>query len=173
MTPPLYVFQGTGEVPGRVGVRHNMVVPYGAYACADGAVLLAVQNDREWRRLCSEVLAEPELADDERFATNERRVANRIELEHLMEERFRKHSTAEVTASLTHADIPTGAMNDVPAVAEHPQLAARRRWVTVDSPGGPIPALLPPHNLAHAPPRMGAVPALGEHSAEILSELGD
>ena len=173
MTPPLYVFQGTGKVPARAGVRHNMVVPYGAYACADGAVLLAVQNEREWRRFCSEVLSAPELADDERFVTNERRVANRGELERLIEERFRKQSTAEVTTSLTRADIPTGAMNDVPAVAAHPQLAARRRWATVDTPGGPIPALLPPHNLQHAPPRMGAVPALGEHSAEILSELGD
>jgi crotonobetainyl-CoA:carnitine CoA-transferase CaiB-like acyl-CoA transferase len=172
MTPPLYVFKGTGDVPGRAGVRHNMVVPYGAYACADGAVLLAVQNDREWRRLCADVLAAPALADDERFVTNERRVANRIELERLIEERFRNQNAAEVTASLVRADIPTGAMNDVPAVAEHPQLAARRRWVTVDSPGGPIPALLPPHNLQHAPPRMGAVPALGEHSAEILAELG-
>jgi crotonobetainyl-CoA:carnitine CoA-transferase CaiB-like acyl-CoA transferase len=172
MMPPLYVFQGTGEVPGRVGVRHNMVAPYGAYACANGAVLLAVQNDREWRRLCSEVLVSPALADDERFATNERRVTNRVELERLIEDRFRTHTAAEVTDWLTHADIPTGAMNDVPAVAAHPQLAARQRWATVDSPGGPIPALLPPHNLQHAPPRMGAVPALGEHSAEIRAELG-
>jgi itaconate CoA-transferase len=172
MMPPLYVFHGTGEVPARVGVRHNMVVPYGAYACADGAVLLAVQNDREWRRLCLDVLAVPALADDERFVTNERRVANRVELERLIEERFRKHTAAEVMGWFTRADIPTGAMNDVPAVAVHPQLAARKRWVTVDSPGGPIPALLPPHNLQHAPPRMGAVPMLGEHSAEILAELG-
>jgi crotonobetainyl-CoA:carnitine CoA-transferase CaiB-like acyl-CoA transferase len=90
----------------------------------------------------------------------------------LIEDRFRTHTAAEVTDWLTHADIPTGAMNDVPAVAAHPQLAARQRWATVDSPGGPIPALLPPHNLQHAPPRMGAVPALGEHSAEIRAELG-
>jgi crotonobetainyl-CoA:carnitine CoA-transferase CaiB-like acyl-CoA transferase len=172
MMPPLYVLHGTGEVPARVGMRHNMVVPYGAYACADGAVLLAVQNDREWRRLCLDVLAVPALADDERFVTNERRVANRVELERLIEERFRKHTAVEVMGWLTRADIPTGAMNDVPAVAVHPQLAARKRWVTVDSPGGPIPTLLPPHNLQHAPPRMGAVPTLGEHSAEILAELG-
>ncbi|MFI5310864.1 MAG: CaiB/BaiF CoA transferase family protein [Gemmatimonadales bacterium] len=172
MMPPLYVLHGTGESPARAGVRHNMVVPYGAYACADGAVLLAVQNDREWRRLCTQVLGAPALADDERFATNERRVANRAELERLIEECFLAHSRAEVMDWLTRADIPTGAMNDVAQLTAHPQLAARGRWATVDSPGGRIPALLPPHNLAHAPSRMGAVPALGQHGAEILAELG-
>ena len=171
MTPPLYVWLGAGEVPGRVGVRHNMVVPYGAYACADGAVLLAVQNDREWRRLCSQVLDAPALADDARFATNEQRVANRAELERIIEEKFRRYTRADVESWLARADIPTATMNDVPAVAAHPQLAARGRWVSVESPGGEIPALVPPHNLRHAPPRMGAVPALGEHTAEILAEL--
>ncbi len=62
-------------------------------------------------------------------------------------------------------------MNDVPAVAAHPQLAARGRWATVATPGGPMPALVPPHNLRHAPARMGAVPALGEHTEEVLAEL--
>jgi crotonobetainyl-CoA:carnitine CoA-transferase CaiB-like acyl-CoA transferase len=172
MTPPLYAWLGTGEVPARAGVRHNQVAPYGAYACADGDVLFAVQNDREWRRLCTDVLKAPALADDGRFATNELRVANRSVLERMIEDRFRAHSTSEVTAWLARADIPTGTVNDVPALAAHPQLAARGRWVNVDTTGGSIPALLPPHNLQHAPPRMGAVPALGEHTAEILAELG-
>jgi itaconate CoA-transferase len=173
MMPPLYVWHGTGEVPARVGLRHNMVVPYGAYACADGAVLLAVQHDREWRRLCAGVLDAPTLADDPRFVTNDRRVRNRVALEAIIEVRFATHTRAEVLAWLERADIPTAAVNDVPAVAAHPQLAARERWVNVDSPGGAIPALLPPHNLGHAPPRMGAVPGLGEHTREILAELAE
>ena len=172
MMPPLYAWHGTGVVPARAGVRHNQVVPYGAYACADGDVLLAVQNDREWRRLCSDVLVTPALADDLRFVTNERRVQNRVALEAIIEDRFRLLARSDVLASLTRADIPTGTLNDVPALMAHPQLAARGRWVSVDSPGGPIPALLPPHNLRHAPPRMGAVPALGEQTQEILAELG-
>jgi itaconate CoA-transferase len=171
MMPPLNVFQGTGERPSRVGVRHNMVVPYGAYSCADGDVLLAVQTDREWRRLCSVALDSPSLADDPRFLTNELRVANRVPLEAIIDAYFSKHSRAEVIALLESAGIPTGAMNDVAAVTEHPQLAARNRWVTVDSPGGEFSALLPPHNLAGVAPRMGAVPALGEHTREILDEL--
>jgi itaconate CoA-transferase len=172
MMPPLNVFQGTGESPRRAGVRHNMVVPYGAYSCADGDVLLAVQTDREWRRLCSGVLDSPALADDPRFVTNELRVANRVPLESLIDAHFSKRSRAQVIALLESADIPTGAMNDVAAVTAHRQLTARNRWVTVDSPGGEFSALLPPHNLTGVPPRMGAVPALGEHTAEILRELG-
>lgn len=173
VTPPLYVWQGTGAAPARVGVRHNMIVPYGAYACADGSVLLAVQQQREWRRLCSDVLAQPELADDARFATNAQRLAHRAELETIIEARFAAHPRSEVLGWLEDADIPTGAVNDIAAVAAHPQLAARRRWRQVASPSGEIPALVPPHNLAHAPPRMGAVPALGQHTAAVLAELGE
>jgi crotonobetainyl-CoA:carnitine CoA-transferase CaiB-like acyl-CoA transferase len=148
-----------------------MVLPYGAYRCADGEVMLAVQTDREWRRLCATVLDAPALADDPRFVSNELRVANRVPLEALMEAHFSRLTCARVIALLETADIPTGAMNEVGAVAAHPQLAARGRWVSVSSPGGEFSALLPPHNLRGAPSRMGAVPALGEHTREILAEL--
>ena len=171
MMPPLNVFQGTGKSPARAGVRHNMVVPYGAYSCADGDVLLAVQTDREWRRLCAQVLESPALADDPRFVSNELRVANRVALESTIDGHFAQRTRDQVIALLEAADIPTGAMNDVAGVASHPQLAARGRWVNVDSPAGEFSALLPPHNLQGAPPRMGAVPALGEHTREILAEL--
>jgi itaconate CoA-transferase len=73
---------------------------------------------------------------------------------------------------LDQASIANSQMNDVAGAVHHPQLEARRRWVDVDSPVGPIPALIPPHNLDHAPARMSAVPALGEHTEEILAELG-
>ncbi len=171
MMPPLNVFMGTGKTPARAGVRHNMVVPYGAYSCSDDDVLLAVQTDREWRRLCATVLSNAELADDPRFVSNELRVANRVALEAMIDAHFSVRTRDEVIALLESADIPTGAMNDVSRVAAHPQLAARQRWVNVDSPGGEFSALLPPHNLHGAPPCMGAVPALGEHTREILAEL--
>ncbi len=79
MMPPLYVFLGAGQVPVRAGLRHNMIVPYGAYRCADGEVLFAVQNEREWRQFCDAVLEQPALADDARFATNDRRLQHRAE----------------------------------------------------------------------------------------------
>ncbi len=172
MMPPLYVWLGAGKTPERVGVRHAMIVPYGAYACADGAVMFAIQSDREWRRFCEHVMAEPALADHERFKLNALRLEHRAELESRIEDRFQQHSRAEVMGWLEKADLATGSVNDVAAVAAHPQLDARARWTIVDTPTGTIPALLPPHNILHAPPTMGAVPALGQHTAEILSELG-
>ena len=171
MMPPLNVYLGTGKAPGRAGVRHNMVVPYGAYQCADGEVMLAVQTDREWRRLCTGVLGDAALADDARFATNEKRVTNREALERLMEARFAACTQAELTRQLEAADIPTAAVNDVAAVASHAQLKARERWVEVESYAGAFRALVPPHNLASAPSQPGRVPAAGEHAAEIRAEL--
>jgi crotonobetainyl-CoA:carnitine CoA-transferase CaiB-like acyl-CoA transferase len=173
MMPALYVWHGTQRVVARAGVRHNMIVPYGAYACADSDVMFAIQTDREWRRFCAEVMESPALADDDRFVTNAKRVENRVALESMIEARFATRTRADVMASLERADLATGAVNDVPGVMAHEQLAARNRWTTVDSPGGEIPALLPPHNLQHVAPRMGRVPALGEHTQEVLATLGD
>ena len=173
MTPALYVWHGTQRIVARAGVRHNMIVPYGAYACADGDVMFAIQTDREWRRFCAEVMESPSLADDGRFATNAKRVEHRVALESMIEARFATRTRAAVMASLERADLATGAVNDVPAVMAHEQLAARKRWTTVDSPGGEIPALLPPHNLHHVTPHMGRVPALGEHTRDVLATLGD
>ncbi len=172
VSPPLYVWQGTGAIPMRAGLRHNMIVPYGAYQCADGAVMLAVQTDREWRRFCEQVLGAPALAEDPRFATNAQRLAYRATLERIIDDHFANSTRAAIALTLERADIPTGVVNDVPEVAGHPQLAARNRWATVATPGGPILALRPPHNLGSAPARMGGVPALGEHTDEVLAELG-
>jgi itaconate CoA-transferase len=172
MAPALSVWQGTGSIPARVGVRHNMIVPYGAYACADGAVLFAVQTQREWQRFCAQVMEAPSLETDERFATNGDRLSNRAALESIIEARFRDLARADVTARLERADIPTGAINDVPDVVAHPQLAARGRWRAVNVGGASADALLPPHNLQGASPLMGAVPALGQHTADVLRELG-
>jgi itaconate CoA-transferase len=172
MTPALSVWQGTGKVPARVGVRHSMIVPYGAYACADGSVLFAIQTQREWQRFCAQVMESPSLETDPRFATNGDRLANRAELEAIIEERFRGKARADVIDRLERADIATGAINDVPDVVAHPQLASRGRWREVEVGGAPAQALVPPHNLHGAPPRMDSVPALGQHTAEVLGELG-
>jgi crotonobetainyl-CoA:carnitine CoA-transferase CaiB-like acyl-CoA transferase len=112
------------------------------------------------------------LAEDPRFATNASRLGHRAELEATIEDRFRWYPRAEVMRRLEEADIPTGAVNDVPAVVAHAQLVARERWTTSAVPGGSIAALVPPHNIGGVSPRMGAVPALGEHTAEVLAEVG-
>jgi itaconate CoA-transferase len=171
MMPALSVWQGTGRVVARTGMRHSMIVPYGAYACADGDVMFAIQSEREWRRFCADVMRVPDLADDARFSTNALRLANRTELESMIDSLFRSLTRVDAIALLERADIPTARVNDVPGVVAHEQLAARGRWVSVESPSGEIPALLPPHNLMHAPPSMGRIPRLGEHTQEVLSEL--
>ncbi|MGH9884964.1 MAG: CaiB/BaiF CoA transferase family protein, partial [bacterium] len=122
MTPALYVWHGMHRVVARVGVRHNMIVPYGAYACADGQVMFAIQTDREWRRFCDKVMGLPSLADDPRFVTNAGRVENRTELERQIEAFFEARSRADVIAALEAADLATGALNDVPSVMAHEQL---------------------------------------------------
>ena len=172
MTPALYVWLGSGAAPARMGVRHNMVVPYGAYHCADGQVILSVQNHREWQRFCTVVLGRPELVDDARFCTNELRLANRATLEALIEQEFRGFNRVALTARLDQANIANATLNDVAAVADHPQLKARERWTTVETPSGSVPALRPPHNLQSVSPAMGRVPALGEHTSEILRAFG-
>lgn len=170
--PPLYVWQGTGRSPARMGARHNMIVPYGVYPCADGAVTFAVQNEREWDRFCTAVLHMPELLADQRFVGNGQRVANRVVLETLIEQCFATLPSSVVLQRLDGADIANSAVNTLAAVAAHPQLAARNRWVEgVQTPTGPIAALLPPHNLGSVTPRMGAVPGLGEHTEAVLNEL--
>ena len=172
MMPPLYTWLGAARVPARTGARHNMIVPYGVYACADGAVNFSIQNEREWVRFCAAVMGDPALVVDPRFASIPARLENRVALEGMIERRFSGISQARLLEILDGAGIANGAVNDVPAVADHPQLAARGRWVTAETPAGPVPALLPPHNLAGVVSQMGRVPALGEHTLEILAELG-
>lgn len=167
--PPLYTWLGAGRVPARCGARHNMIVPYGVYDCADGPVNFSIQNEREWARLCDQVLEAPELAAE--WAGNQWRLEHRSEVEASIEDRLRRHPRTEILRRMDAAGIANAAVNDIPAVAVHPQLAARGRWSEADSPAGAIPALLPPHNLADAPAAMGRVPALGEHTEEVLKEL--
>ncbi len=171
MMPPIHIWQGTGHIPARAGVRHNMIFPYGVFDCADGAVNFAVQNNREWTRFCEIVIQLPQLIDDEQFATNTLRVQNHDKLVHIIETQFATLTANQIIARLDAANIANGAVNDIPAVVNHAQLAARRRWVDVDTPKGMIQALLPPHNLSSITPNIGAVPAFGQHTQEVVDEL--
>jgi crotonobetainyl-CoA:carnitine CoA-transferase CaiB-like acyl-CoA transferase len=171
ITPQLYVQLGTGRAPVRAGLRHNMIVPYGAYHCADGEVMFAVQSDREFRRLCEVVLERPELADDPRYAGNPDRLENRNQLEPLIEAILGGLPVGVVVDRLEQGGIANAVVNDLAAVATHPQLRARGRWTELESFRGPFPGLVPPHNLAGVTPRMDRVPALGEHTEAVLAEL--
>jgi crotonobetainyl-CoA:carnitine CoA-transferase CaiB-like acyl-CoA transferase len=157
----------------RAGMRHNVIVPYGVYKCGDGLLVnMAVENPRQWARLCEVVLERPDLVNDERFNANERRVINRAELEPLIEAQLGRLTQAEAIDLLERADIPNGRVNDVESLAKHEQLEARDRWHEFDSEAGALKLLGHPMNLASMPQRTDRIPALGEDSDAVVAELG-
>jgi itaconate CoA-transferase len=169
--PYLYAVYG-GEDPRRNGARHASISPYGPYAAADGQVFLGLQNEREWAVLCRDILGQPELAQDPRFATNTDRVTHDHELTPIIESALRELSAGDVEARLDAAGIANARLRTPGEFAAHPQLAARDRWRDIGTPGGPVRALLPPVTVAGREAAMGDVPALGQHTAAILGELG-
>jgi itaconate CoA-transferase len=171
--PAAYVQRYTGKSPARTGERSNFIVPYGAYAVGDGGrVNLAVQNDGQWQRLCAIGLRAPELAQDPRFVTNELRLKNRGELEPLIEALLARSTREEVEQRLAEADVPFGSINELADVLAHPQLAARERWFDIDSPVGVLQAFQHPMNIAGLERPSSRLPALGEHTSQVLAELG-
>jgi itaconate CoA-transferase len=170
--PLYYAFDGAAPPP-RTGASHATIYPYGPFPAGDGGtVMLGLQNEREWGAFCEKVLLRPELAAEARFAGNSKRSAGRVELRQLIVEAFATLSVEEVVRRLDEAQIANARVNDMHDVWKHPQLAARNRWREVDSPAGAIPALLPPGSWEEGPPRMDGVPALGQHTDAILSDLG-
>ncbi|MBN3858576.1 CoA transferase [Paraburkholderia sp. Ac-20340] len=169
--PLYYAFDGATPPP-RAGASHATIYPYGPFEANDGkTVILGLQNEREWAKFCEFVLESPDLATDERFATNAKRSQNRAELRAIIDQVFTGMNSDELVARLEAADIANALVNDMAGLWEHPQLKARERWRTVDSPVGKIPALIPPGGVS-PDPRMDPIPAVGEHTASILSELG-
>jgi itaconate CoA-transferase len=170
---PMYHTAYSGRSLPRSGPNHASIAPYGPFGSADGRhVILAVQNAREWARFCADVLGRPDLADDERFHTNEQRVRHRPALHAAIDETFVRLSLEQIIDRLETAGIAYGRMNTVSEFLEHPQLTERSRWTEIDSEAGPLRALRPPVEMEGVEPVMGAVPALGEHTAAVLSELG-
>jgi itaconate CoA-transferase len=171
MAQPMYYAMYTGVPPARTGTSHATIAPYGAFRTGGGgAVQLGVQNDREWHRLCQQVLGRPELADDPRFATNTARVAARAELHREIEAALSTRSPDEVRTLLDAAQIANARLNTVGELLAHPQL--EHRWTEMDSPAGPIRTLPFPVRAGGAQPAPGPVPAAGEHTDAILAELG-
>lgn len=169
--PLYYAYEGAAPPP-RTGASHATIYPYGPFPAGDGkTVMLGLQNDREWTLFCQKVLLSPALASDPRFLTNSKRSAARNEIRALIVAAFSTLTSAEVVARLDAAQIANANVNDMHAVWAHPQLQARERWRQVDSPAGKIPALLPPGSWEDEPPRMDAVPALGQHTEAILKSL--
>lgn len=162
-----------GEAPKRTGMRHPLFCPYGPHVSGDGRLVnLAVLSPDHWRAFSLDVIERPHLHADERYATMEGRVANRAELEPAIEAIFRTRDAAEWLERLERAGIPCGAVNELPEVMEHPQLLHNRLVAEIGSPVGPIPTIGSPIEVGGERPELGPVPSLGEHTRDVLAELG-
>jgi itaconate CoA-transferase len=163
----------TGQERPPIGMSSPVVAPYGAYPTKDGRlVVLGTTNDEEWQRLARTLLGRPDLADDSSLATNAQRCEQRDRLDAAVAEWTVTLETDEVLRQADAARIGNGVYREVLEVVEHPQLTQRHRWQQVDSPVGPVSSLLPPFISADWPALLRAVPALGEHTSQILAELG-
>ncbi len=142
--PLYYAFEGAAPPP-RTGASHATIYPYGPFAAGDGkTVMLGLQNEREWTVFCDKVLLQPALASQARFASNAKRSANRAELSALILMAFASLTAVQVAERLEAAGIANAQVNTMAEVWAHPQLKARGRWRQVQTPGGAVPAMLPP-----------------------------
>ncbi|OEU92086.1 hypothetical protein DB35_06160 [Streptomyces abyssalis] len=172
MAHPLYYTRHSGSAPVPMGTSHPSIAPYGAFTAADGtSLLIAVQNEREWTRLCTDVLDAPPLAADDRFRSNPARVANRAALDAELTRRFAAHTSGTLTGRLDAAGIAWGRMTALTDLPSHPELARDGRWLDTGTPGGPVRTLRPPGTPGGRTAGGGALPALGSHTASVLAEL--
>ena len=170
---PAYFTAYGGKPPPRTGAAHATMAPYGPFKAGDGkTVFLGIQNEREFARFCAQVIGQPGLPQDARFATSSARNDNRTELAVLIEKSFASLTAAEVVGRLEQAGIANARLNTMQEFWDHPQLEARNRWREVGSPAGMLEAMMPPLNIAGMQPDMGAVPSVGQHTRAILAGLG-
>ena len=170
MTVPLMHYDYGGTITPRVGLNHPSIHPYGAYATGDGGqILIAIQNEREFARLCADVLLDADLPKDPRFADNVARCAHRTEFDAVINAVFGTTGRDELIARLRTAQIAFGEINDVAGLSEHPAL----RRVQVGSPTGPVDMVAPPALIDNRVREIGPIPATGAHSDAIRKEFAE
>ena len=166
---PWMLHQAYGELSEqRIGLHHPAIAPYGAYECANGEqILIAVQNQREWRRLCDEVLKMPDLADDSKVCDNVARLSNRSFLDEKIKSILSKISRDEVKKLLNNAKIAFGAVNTIEDVSNHPAL----RLIKTRTVQGEIHVMAPPAQIIEDEDKVLAVPSIGQHTHSIRVEF--
>ncbi|HUB49490.1 MAG TPA: CaiB/BaiF CoA-transferase family protein, partial [Acetobacteraceae bacterium] len=172
MTALMYRAAYGGSPQPRDPDGHPLLVPYGKHRTKDGEVILGLQNEREWKVFCAQVLRRPEVETDPRFASMSARRDNRHALTNLIEDFFATMTSAEVVALLDAAGIANGRLNQSIDVWNHEQFTARDKWREVGTAEGPVRALLPPFTFTDQEAVMGDVPSLGQHTDDVLRELG-
>ena len=170
--PLNYAYDGA-LAPARTGSDHASIYPYGAFVARDQKIImLGIQNEREWTVFCESVLERPDLTNDPRFAKNVSRSSNRKALKQIIEEKFSNFTSGELAAKLDQTQIAFANVNNMPEVWNHPQLQALNRLIDTDTPQGTVKSFKPPGNNSSYEPDLGPVPALGEHTVKILTDLG-
>ena len=152
-----------GKEPKRIGLAHPTIAPYGSFRARDGEIVLAVQNEREWARLCADVMGRSDMAADPRFATNTDRVAHRAELDRVIAGWLADRPLAAIIETLQANDIAFGVINGVRGLAQHPRL----RRLALATPSGPAEVIAPPGDVDGT----RAVPALDQDGARIRAEF--
>ena len=168
MNVPYLQHQYGGRKIRRPGLHHPTIAPYGAYVCGDNRMLLiSIQNEREWLRLCVEVLDQPDMPQNPNFGSNVKRVQNRVELDAIINDVFAQHSIDIIVKKLQAAQIAFGRLNDMDEFTKHPQ----NRFIAVRTSAGDVQLLSPGAIVNGVMPRLGAVPDLGQHSDAIRKEF--
>lgn len=166
-------FMANGIYPKRMGTAHGTLVPYGGFRCKDGDIVLAVANDGLWQRLC-QALGWQDIVNDERFVTNYLRVENRDMLENIINGRFALLNSSDITSKLDEAGVPCGPIQNIEQVLTDPQVLAREMMVSIPHPNVPdlkVPAF--PVKFSETPAVVQSPPPLlGQHTAEVLANLG-
>jgi formyl-CoA transferase len=163
LTVPLLSFEA-GQPPQRMGLAHPSISPYGVFRSKDGKdILISIQSEREWKKLCAEVLARPELPNDPRFANMVERVRNRHLTDGMVGEIFAAMTRDELLKRLSDADIAFAEVNTMAGLAVHPHL----RRIEVDTPNGPVTYPAPAAIVVDEPRRYGAVPGVDERPSGV------
>ena len=168
MTVPLLHYDYGRKVMPRVGLNHPSIHPYGAYETEGGGqILIAIQNEREFKRFCESVLLDPNLPEDSRFETNEARCTYRHDFDSVINAVFRNTNRNELLARLREAAVAYGEINDVSGLSTHPAL----RKINIGSPSGPVELVAPPALINDVVRELGSVPEVGSNSDEIRREF--
>ncbi|OED41750.1 carnitine dehydratase [Chromatiales bacterium (ex Bugula neritina AB1)] len=168
MNVPYLQYRYGNRDPGRHGLNHPSIAPYGAYPCSDDKMLLiSIQNEREWQRLCTIALKQPELPTKPGFASNAERMNNRAAVDKTVASAFMTRTREENIELLNEASIAFGRLSDLDDLLQHPQ----NRYTTIEGQNGAIELLAPTTRTSGQPPIAGKVPAIGEHNKQIRREF--
>ncbi|ABV93174.1 L-carnitine dehydratase/bile acid-inducible protein F [Dinoroseobacter shibae DFL 12 = DSM 16493] len=168
MNVPYLQYKYGGKKPARMGLKHPTIAPYGAFRCADGKeILISIQNEREWARLCATLLKDPQLPSREGWRTNSERVANRQAVDEAVAQAFAQVPRDRAIEMMQQADIAFGRLSDPDDLVSHPQ----NRVVTVDVSGNSVDLLAPGALVKGEDTQFRSVPELGRDTQRIREEF--